>query len=201
MPPVAGCRLRVDRPVTDPFGRRRRLRRLLWSAGAVAALALTAWLWGVVATAEQGRTDTQVQTIRRAILGDDHRWHQRGSAPSRGGFLGEKTNGSWGVAWVPREPGAVLDDLRTAAVSATIDAPFCVAPQDRAPRDAIATRAQIGTDVYACDLTRGGRPFGWVKVTRRGVDEEGRRWSVVEYGIGPDASNYRLRALLASPAP
>ncbi len=187
--------------MSDSPPRRRWSRRLLRLTCAVAGLALAAWAWGAVATAEQERTDTQVQTIRDALMGDGSTRHLRYSGPDRGGFLGNKTNGAWGKTWVSRAPERVLDDLRAGAASATIDEPFCVTPDERAPRDAIAEQAQIDPWVYACDLTRSGRTFGWVEVTLDGQGKDGRTWSVVEYGIGPDAGYRRLHTLVASPAP
>lgn len=178
----------------------RRAGRLLWSAAAIGGLGLAGWAWGVVSATERERTGTQVQTIREALLRDDSSRHLRYSGPDRGGFLGNRSNGMWGKVWVPRAPEEVLDDVRAGAASATVDEPFCVTPEDRSPRDAIAERADIDPWVYACDLTRSGRTFGWVEVTLDGQGKDGRTWSVVEYGIGPDAGNRRLRTLVASPA-
>jgi hypothetical protein len=74
------------------------------------------------------------------------------------------------MIWAYRDGEDVLDRLRTGASSATVDDPFCLTPDDREPRDRVRTEAGVDPWLYACDLTRGGRPFGWVVVTpgRRG---------------------------------
>jgi hypothetical protein len=147
-----------------------------------------------VSRVEQQRTDAQVHTIREALLGEDPVQQNTLTGPDRGGFLGSKKNGAWGMIWAYRDGEDVLDRLRTGASSATVDDPFCLTPEDREPRDLVRTEAGVDPWLYACDLTRGGRPFGWVVVTPGRPDAEGRPWSITEYGIGPDAGFRGLEA-------
>ena len=135
-----------------------------------------------VARAELARTDTQMRTLRDAVLGEDATRTRPESRPSSGALsvLSQKRVG--GQAHVARTPEQVLQDLATGAVSAGIDPPVCVTP-DRPP----VTLSQIVGAVYACDVTRHRwLPFGWIRVTPVSMDPEKGPRSVVSYGFGPE---------------
>jgi hypothetical protein len=150
----------------------------------------------VVVRAERERTDTQVRTLRDAVLGADSYDRQRLSGPDMGGFLGHKQNGMWGQARVARTPEDVLRDLATGAASAGIDEPVCITPAEPP-----VELHEVLVAVYACDLTRyRWLPFGWIKVTPVWRDPSKGPLSVVEYGIGPDAGS-SLHEFRSSSAP
>jgi len=186
---------RLDRfPLsTDPRGRRRRRALVI-----VAGLALTIAAGVVIWQAEQRRTDTQVLTLRDALVHDFTLSFGR-HGPDRGGFLGSRTNGKWGKAVVPRTTEEVLQELRSGVYSASIDEPFCVSPDERHAGDRIHLEADIPPHHWACDLTRYGRPFGWVDIGRTTWNDDGTPSTTVEYGIGPDAGYRWLEERSATP--
>jgi hypothetical protein len=138
----------------------------------------------LVARAERERTDTQVRTLRDAILGEDSYDRQRHSGPDMGGFLGHKQNGVWGEARVARTPEDVLRDLATGAASAGIKEPVCVRPAEPP-----VELHEVLVAVYACDLTRGWLPFGWIRVTPLWTEPGEELETMVRYGLGPDAGS------------
>ncbi|WP_203669651.1 hypothetical protein [Cellulomonas pakistanensis] len=138
--------------------------------------------WQVVARAERERTDTQVLTLRAAVLGEDATDVQRRSGPDKGGWLGHYTNGMWGQARVGRTAEDVLRDLATGADSAGVDEPECIAP-DHPPEDVL----DFLSAVYVCDITRNGWSFGSVEVTPMWVEPGKDPQTAVVYGFGPDA--------------
>lgn len=134
-----------------------------------------------VARAELARTDTQMRTLRDAVLGEDSTDRHTQSRPSSGTIFAFPQKGLGGQARVARTPEQVLQDLATGAISAGIDPPVCVAP-DRPP----VTLSQVLVAVYACDLSRHRWfSFGWIRVTPVWRDPEKGPQSVVRYGFGP----------------
>jgi hypothetical protein len=151
----------------------------------VIALAVAIPLSVVVVRTERERTDTQVRTLRDAVLGEDSYDRQRRSGPDMGGFLGHKQNGVWGQARVARTPEDVLRDLATGAASAGIDEPVCITPAE--PPVAFD---EVLVAVYACDVTRyRWLPFGWIRVTPVWTAEGEEPQSIVQYGFGPDTGS------------
>lgn len=152
-----------------------------------------------VVRAERERTDTQIRTLREAVLGTDPSSHTALTGPQGNKFRFRPNNGLWGRAEVAGTPEDVIRDLATGTASASIDEPLCVSPDTRRPGDTLAARG-IDVGAHACEVTRSGRPFGSVIVISRGVGSDGQPRSYVRYGFGPDSGSRGI-APFATPRP
>ncbi|WP_147463442.1 hypothetical protein [Cellulomonas triticagri] len=148
--------------------------------------------WGLVERAERDRTAAQIATVHDALLGDDHRDYEE---LPEGGYRilsVRPRQGVWATFTTSRSVDELLRDLRTAALSASLDEPSCVRSSERDYFDRIWTRASVPWNADACDLSRDGDPFGRVEIALSGTSGT----SSVTVGIGPETPSYRLRDLL-----
>lgn len=175
-----------------PGGRRSpRRRALLRVAAAVIALAVTAAVWSAVARAEKDRTERQIATVHDLLRGDDYTMYEQRPGPESWLSMFRPNVGRWGIFATPRSLDDLLRDLRTAALAASLDEPFCVAPEQTVREDGSVV-VTIPDDIYACDLTRGAEPFGSIELSP--YEEFG--FTYVTFGIGPDADVLHLREQL-----
>lgn len=131
--------------------------------------------------AEDLRTDAQVRTLVRAVLGVGT---QQAAVPATSPLL-EGFRGGF------QRSGTVADalaDLRASVESASLDGPFCLAPSERTLGILRTVEPTLVDAATICEVRRGRQHWG--RVVIRILDDETLS---ITYALGPRSATDSLR--------